>query len=114
MVFEHALEHAPNLVRAWYGAGCADTERSEFVTARRCFARAVELAPDWLPARHNLGRALYELGHVDEAFAEFQRCAEMNAEGSQHSRAMLAVIAPGVPTLDHASILAIRRNWAKP
>lgn len=113
-LYEHALQYNPTLLRAWYGAGCADTDKAEFATAKHFFARAVELAPEWLQARHNLARALYELGHVDQAFTEFQHCAHLDREGSEHSRSMLAVIAPGVPHLDQAGILAVRANWANP
>lgn len=111
-VFQHALEYEPRLARAWYGGGCAENERGNFAAAREWFARAVELVPEWLEARHNLARALYELGLVTDAFAEFQKCAEMNLPGSEQSRAMMAVIVPGVPHATQAEILATRSEWA--
>jgi protein O-GlcNAc transferase len=112
-VYRHALGLDSRLPRAWYGCGCAENQRQEFGSALDCFAHALELEPDWLEARHNLARALYELGQVSEAFAEFQRCAQMECAGSERSRAMLAVIVPGVPEADHATVLAIRKRWAE-
>lgn len=97
----------------WYSKGCAANDDSEFLAARNYFVRAVDLAPDWLEARHNLGRALYELGHATAAFSEFTRCAEMERPGSEQSRAMLAVIAPGVPELGNAQILETRKKWVE-
>jgi len=100
--------------RAWYGWGCEENLRGEFAAAKDCFTRAFELQSDWLEARHNLARALYELGMVSEAFRHFKACAETNAPGSEQSRAMMAVIAPGVPELGNAEILAVRRTPVTP
>ncbi len=107
------VQVAPRHARAWYDWGCEENKRGEFVQARECFARAWELEPDWLEARHNLGRALYELGFVSEAFGHFQACAEMERPGSEQSRAMMAVIVPGVPEQGNAGILNVRRIWAE-
>ena len=116
--YQRALELAPQHMHArsaladlCYQAGCQENDREEYVAARDWFAKAVELVPEWLEARHNLGRAMYELGQVSEAFREFTRCSEMSLPGSEQSRAMLAVIAPGVPELDHAGILKARTIW---
>jgi protein O-GlcNAc transferase len=111
--YQQVLNLDQNLARAWYGCGCAENTRQEYGAARDCFARAVLLEPDWLEARHNLGRALYELGRVSEAFEEFSPCAQMDRDGAEQSRAVMAVIAPGVLALDNAAVLAVRRNWAQ-
>ena len=117
--YKRAIELAPPhtraleaLRKAWYGRGCAENSRADFASAKDCFARAVELQPDWLEARHNLGRALYELGMVSEAFGHFKICAEMDKPGSEQSRAMMAVIVPGVPEVGNAGILQTRKKWA--
>ncbi len=104
---------ARHLAQAWYGYGCKETAANEFAMALNSFSHALDLEPDWLEARHNLGRALYELGHVSEAFLQFQKCAQMNRPGSEHSRAMMAVIIPGVPEARNAAILAMRKAWAE-
>ena len=111
--YERAVELDPAVAKFWYGLGCAENLREEFVAARDCFAKAVAIQPDWLEARHNVGRALYETGRVSEAFSEFKHCAEMNADGSEQSLAMMAVIVPGVPEIDNAGILKTRHSWAE-
>jgi len=104
--YQRVIELAPAHQRAWYGWGCEENLQGEFAAAKQCFARAWELQPDSLEARHNLALALYELGLVSEAYSHFKACA------SDQSRAMLAVIAPGVPELDNAEILSLRRTPA--
>jgi len=113
LTYRHSLSHAPGFARAWYGCGCAEIAQEQFHAALESFQHAVELEPHWLEARHNLGRALYELGHVSEAFAQFTRCGETGGAGSEYSRAMAALIAPGVPEIDQAGILAARRAWVE-
>jgi predicted O-linked N-acetylglucosamine transferase (SPINDLY family) len=105
-VYEKALTIDPELARAWYSRGCAANTRQEYIPAARCFQKAVELQPDWLQARHNLARALYEIGDVSEACRHFAQC------DASESRAMLAVIIPGNPAADNQAVLAARRNWA--
>ena len=97
--------------RAWYAAGCGETERGEYAAAAGSFQRALEVAPDWPEAQHNLGRALFELGRVDEAV----RCFETAALGPHPGlpRAMLAVVIPGSPAADHEAVIAARRAWAQ-
>ena len=78
-----------------------------------CFEKAVDLQPDWLEARHNLARALYELGQVSAALAHFRWCAAQPQEASAQARAMIAVIIPGVPEADNQAVLDARRSWAE-
>ena len=119
--FTHVLAISPQhqrakeaLAQSWYGLGCSKNSASEFAVAQHCFSRALQLQPDWLEARHNLGRALYESGFVSDAFHHFKLCADMNKPGSEQSRAMLAVIIPGVPEADNSQILETRKAWANP
>jgi predicted O-linked N-acetylglucosamine transferase (SPINDLY family) len=105
-VYEKALAIDPELVRAWYSRGCAENARQEYIPAAHCFRKAVDLQPDWLQARHNLARALYEIGHVSEACGHFARC------DAAESRAMLAVIIPGDAGAGNEAVLAARRKWA--
>ena len=101
-----AIERA----RAWYAAGCVETSRGEYAAAVASFQRALAIAPDWPEAQHNLGRALFELGRVDDAAA----CFELAAAGPQPGlpRAMLAVVIPGSARADHRAVLEARRAWA--
>lgn len=97
--------------RAWYDTGCGETERGEYAAAAGSFQRALAIAPDWPEAQHNLGRALFELGRVDEAV----RCFEAAALGPHPGlpRAMMAVVIPGSDAADHGAVLAARRAWAR-
>ena len=111
--YSRSIQLQPDLGRPYYSAGCAATALEEFVTAKKCFAKAVDLEPQWLEARHNLARALYELGQVTDAFRHFEQAAQMDRAGSEHSLAMLAVIAPGVPDVSQARILEVRKSWSE-
>ena len=111
LLYQHALEHSPHLARACFGGGCVENSRQNFAAAHAWFLQALARKPQWLEARHNLARTQYELGQVSEAFALFTHCAETQQPGSEQSRAMAALIVPGVPEVDQAGILATRRAW---
>jgi predicted O-linked N-acetylglucosamine transferase (SPINDLY family) len=110
-IYEDILKDDPKFARAWYSAGSAQEALSDFAKAVDSFTTAVELRPDWLEARHNLGRALYEIGQVGPAFGHFKWCGEQANEGARHSRAMMAVIVPGVPEASNQEMLDVRRSW---
>ena len=112
-LYQKALEVNPRLARAWYSGGCVGITRRDYVSAILCFQKAVELQPDWLEARHNLARALYEVGQVSAAVAHFRHCAAQPQEGSAQARAMIAVIIPGVPEADNRAVLEARTNWVE-
>ena len=112
-IYQSALKVNPRLARAWYSGGCVEIARREFAAAILCFEKAVELQPEWLEARHNLARALYEMGQVSAALAHFQSCAAQPREAGAQSRAMIAVIIPGVPEADNQAVLEARRNWVE-
>ncbi len=111
--YQRALKMNPRLARAWYSGGCVEIARREYAAAILCFEKAVELLPEWLEARHNLARALYEMGQVSAALAHFQYCAAQPREAGAQSRAMIAVIIPGVPEADNQAVLEARTTWAK-
>ncbi|HKV52475.1 MAG TPA: tetratricopeptide repeat protein [Gemmatimonadaceae bacterium] len=102
---------APGAARAWYAAGCGETERGEYAAAARSFQLALDSAPGWPEAQHNLGRALFELGRVDDAVPCFERAALGPHAGLP--RAMLAVVIPGSARADHQAVLGARRAWAR-
>lgn len=102
---------AAGRARAWYTTGCAETSRGEYAAAAGSFQRALEIAPDWSEAQHNLGRALFELGRVDEAVQCFERAARGPHPGLP--RAMLALAIPGSAAADHQAVLDARRAWAR-
>ncbi len=112
-LYERALTVNPRLARGWYSGGCVAIARREYVSAIMCFQKAVELQPDWLEARHNLARALYEMGQVSAALAHFRYCAAQPQDASALARAMIAVIVPGAPEADNQAVLEARTSWVE-
>jgi len=110
-LYRRVLESDSTLLRGWFACGCAEMAREDFASSIPCFEQALKLWPDWLEARHNLARALYEMGQVSRAFEEFKACAERSEKGAELARAMLAVIAPGAPQADNQMVLDVRRRW---
>lgn len=107
-----ALQTDDSLVEAWYGLGCASTSSAAYGYAALALRRAVALRPDALGLRCNLAEALFQLGAVDEALAEYARAAASeDPEITGVALAGLACIAPGGSRQDNASILAARRRW---
>ena len=104
--YQQVLTLDPHLARAWYALGCAQNSQLEYVPAAKSFQSALDLKPDWSEARHNLARALYEIGQVSQAWIHFEKCH------LPQSRAMAAIIVPGVPEADNQAVLTTRRNWA--
>ena len=57
----------------WFDIGMAnDSRRETLPKAVEAYRRAVELAPQWVDARINLGTALYQLSELDEAQRAFE------------------------------------------
>jgi protein O-GlcNAc transferase len=109
--YRRALEIDPKLSRAWYAAGCAESSQKQFVSAIACFRRALDIQPDWSAARHNLAKALYKLGQVEEALELFRLAAE--GPDPELPSTAIAVIIPGDPASDNQAILNARRTWAE-
>jgi protein O-GlcNAc transferase len=108
--YQSALRCDPPLARAWFAAGCAEAAQHEYADAAFCLRKALEAAPGWPEAHHNLGQALYNLGQVDHALAEF-RAAEQGP-APEMPRAMIAVIIPGSAAAAQQDILEARRSFA--
>ncbi len=107
-----ALQADPSLSEAWYGLGCACASQYAYGDAVAALRRVVELQPDAVGARCNLAEALFQLGRVDDAAAEYTAAADSgDPEVRTVVLAALACIAPGCPALDAAAIRALRRNW---
>lgn len=112
--YRGALRLNPKSARAWYSCGCAELARSEYVPAIDCFEKALGQEPKWLAAEHNLARALCELGQTERGMRHFRNCASRTEDpNSALSRAMIALLIPGSPEDDNATILAARRDWAQ-
>ncbi|HTA41272.1 MAG TPA: tetratricopeptide repeat protein [Bryobacteraceae bacterium] len=105
--------HSPvrSQAHVWFAAGCKETSLKEFADAAVSFRRALEIDPSWPEAKHNLGRALFELGQIHEAMALFREVADSNVP--ELSRRAIAVTIPGSPSDGNAAILDARRAWAE-
>jgi predicted O-linked N-acetylglucosamine transferase (SPINDLY family) len=110
--YQRAVRSDPSLYEAWYGLGCASNSLKAFGEGIAALRRVTELRPDAAGARCNLAEALFELGDVDAAVAEYRR-AEATGNSEVHGTALaaLACVAPGCAGLDHAAVRAVRERW---
>lgn len=77
----HALSE--RTAEEWFEIGLAsDSSPDTWPQAAEAYARALDLAPDWLEARINLGATLYQLGRMDEAEEHFRLALEHDAQNS--------------------------------
>ncbi len=110
--YRRAVQADPSLIEAWYGLGCACATLYAYGDAIAALRRVVVHRPDAAGARCTLAEALFQLGDVDAAVAEYRLAA---AGGDPEARGIatgtLACIAPGCPGLDHAAIRSVRENW---
>ncbi|MFZ0019402.1 MAG: tetratricopeptide repeat protein [Acetobacteraceae bacterium] len=111
--YRRALSADTSLLEAWYGLGCACASQFAYGDAVAAMRRVLSQRPDAAGARCNLAEALFQLGEVDAAVAEYGLAAE---QGDPEVRAValsaLACIAPGCPSLDHAAVRQVRQDWA--
>lgn len=111
-VYRRVLAADASLPAAWYGLGCACLAERAYGEAAHALRRALALQPGAAGLRCNLAEALFQLGQVDSAIAEFRRAADGNdAEARAVALAGIAGIAPGGPDEHNFSILAARRRW---
>jgi protein O-GlcNAc transferase len=111
--YRRALNADPSRHEAWYGLGCACASQYAYGDAVAALRRAVSQRPDAAGARCNLAEALFQLGQVDEAVAEYRLAAERgNPEVRAVAVGALACIAPGCPNLDQAAVRRVRQDWA--
>ena len=109
--YQRSLQLNPNLARAWYSAGCAESSRKEYAAAITSFRRALEICPAWPEAQHNLGKVLFALGQVEEALDLFRQAAAGGAPALPELT--IALILPGSPAADNQAIFDARRTWAE-
>jgi protein O-GlcNAc transferase len=97
---------------SWYGLGCAHLVRREYGSAARALSRAVALQPSAGGPNHNLGKALYQLGHVDAAIDHFRRASRAGIpELAEIAQSNIACIIPGSSAADNAAVLRARQDW---
>ena len=74
--YRRALHADQSLHEAWYGLGCACASQYAYGDAVAALRQAVSHRPDAAGARCNLAEALFQLGEVDEAVAEYSLAAD--------------------------------------
>ncbi|RCK79830.1 MAG: TPR domain protein, putative component of TonB system [Candidatus Ozemobacter sibiricus] len=57
---------------AWYNLGVLQFAQGDWAGAREAYGQALRIAPDFLPARFNLGLTYERLGQIPAALAEWQ------------------------------------------
>jgi len=99
--------------QAWYGCGCAELSCGAYGRAIHCFRRASALHPEDMDTHRYLGRALFELGEVDAALAQFFAVTRSkNPDERRSALRSIAIIIPGSSTRGNAAILKSRCDWA--
>ena len=100
----------PNHAPARYAAGCALNALEEYSYAVFCFRESIRINPTHVESHHNLGKALYQIGLIDEAIASFR--AAQAITDTEPTQSVLATILPGSPKATHNDVLETRRRWA--
>lgn len=77
---EEALRRDPTLATAWYCLGWLDMLNGDLEASRAHYKRALEFAPDDIPARYMYAMRSGELGHEDVAMAELHVVLEGGIE----------------------------------
>jgi predicted O-linked N-acetylglucosamine transferase (SPINDLY family) len=109
--YEHAVTRDGGLARAWWGLGCALSTLKRYVAASGALRQTVRLVPDDGQARHNLGKALFEIGQTDTALNEFRHALRLLGP-NELTLGQMATIVPGCHSADNRTILEVRRAWA--
>ena len=73
--YQIALQLDATAGESWYGLGCAHLARREYGSAAHALKCAVALQADAGGPNLNLGKALFQLGHVDAAIDHFRRAS---------------------------------------
>jgi len=109
--YTRALQLDPKLARAWFSAGAAHNARQEYADAAPYFRRALHIEPNWPAAQHDLGKALFNLGLVDEALHYFGKAVA--GDHPELPLSMIALIIPGSSQAGNQDVLDARRAYAK-
>lgn len=102
------LGHAD--AEVWHAIGEGLVGLREFAQAIGAFRNGLEFE-DRPTTRHELGRALFQLGRVDEAITELEKVIESTNATASHLA--LATMIPGAPSASQAKIRAVRERFAE-
>lgn len=84
-----ALMLSPTDAQLWYNLGVAQYAAGQFNEAADSFRRAVELKPNYIKARSELGDLLVELGKVEEGREQYRFILENLSPGDENVREKL-------------------------
>jgi tetratricopeptide (TPR) repeat protein len=77
----HAM--ASRSAEEWFEFGMMYDSNSESLDqAAQAYRKAVDAAPEWVEARINLGTAMYQLGHMEEAREHFSMAVKFEPENA--------------------------------
>jgi tetratricopeptide (TPR) repeat protein len=88
---QRALEADPNDVQALIGAASVANSRHDFRAGLALARRAQRISPDTALTYASIGDSLVELGRYEEAFAAFDRLAELKPSLASYSRTSYAL-----------------------
>ncbi len=112
--YERAAASNPTSLDTWYGLGRARLECDRMADAIEALTHCIRIDERYAPAHHELGRALFQLGCVEQAVPRFQEAAKLGVEKVRRSALLnLALITPGSPADDNQSILEARQAWGR-
>jgi protein O-GlcNAc transferase len=109
--YRRAVACDSGLRQAWYNLGCLLNEQDREGDAIECFQQSLRLEPNHAAAHHNLGQALFNLGHTDEAIAHYRRSISLG--GGAKPETMLALAIGVSPTAAPREVLETRRRWSQ-
>ncbi|MBX6367541.1 MAG: tetratricopeptide repeat protein [Rhodospirillales bacterium] len=110
--YRRAVELDPSAGHAWYGLGCAELAAGAHAAAAEALRRAAALRPA-AEAHFNFAVALFNLGDIERAIAEFDVVLGLDNETlRREALAAIARLVPGSPGADNAEVVRRRRAWA--
>ncbi len=111
MILDRIIDAGDANVDDWRDVGLMMCELGEYAQAVGAFEHAIGLDSDDRESQYEIGRARYQLGDSDRSAESIERVAR----DTDHIAIWqsLASIAPGVPRLNAARVLQIRRHYAK-
>lgn len=112
--YRRAVELDPSVGHAWYGLGCAELAAGAHAAAAEALRRAAALRPAAAEAHFNFAVALFNLGDIERAVAEFDMVLGLDDETlRREALAAIARLVPGSPGADNAEVVRRRRAWPR-
>ncbi len=112
--YQAALRLNAQHADTWFGLGQAQLDAGRAVEAIESFQQCTQLDPRHFPGVHNLAKALFRLGCIEDATSLLRQALEfVPDELRTHALLSLAVLVPGNPSDNNATILQTRRAWAQ-